>query len=183
MRFFLLLACIVGFSLTPAAALAESIPPVPPSKKARLSDLETRLKQQEQQKEELKEKTKKLEGELDSTKKKLIDISRSIQNNEKAMQSLETRIDDLQKEQAVLQGDLKDGRKSIARLVLALERIRRVPPEALIAKPGAPLETAQSAMLMRDIKQKPCALILKTWSRSLPTCRKNGKKPVQPRKS
>jgi septal ring factor EnvC (AmiA/AmiB activator) len=46
---------------------------------------------------------------------------------------------------------LEKDRKSMADLILALERIRRVPPEAMIAKPGAPYKTAQSALLMGDI--------------------------------
>jgi septal ring factor EnvC (AmiA/AmiB activator) len=38
----------------------------------------------------------------------------------------------------------------LADLILALQRIRRMPPEALMAKPDAPLKTAQSAMLLQS---------------------------------
>jgi septal ring factor EnvC (AmiA/AmiB activator) len=37
---------------------------------------------------------------------------------------------------------------SISSLVLAMERMRRIPPEALMLRPGAPLKTAQTAMLL-----------------------------------
>ena len=92
-----------------------------------------------------------LEEQLDSTKTRLVELAKSIQANENTLQSLEDRITDLESEQSSIQTNLNNDRRSIARLILALERIRRVPPEALIAKPGAPLKTAQSAMLMEDI--------------------------------
>lgn len=125
-------------------------PPLPP-KKETLSTLETKLKAQEKSKKHLEKQVKEIENALGDTKKRLIDTSRSIQKSEAKLQGIEGRIDNLEAEQTALQDKLKQDRQSIARLVLALERIRRVPPEALIAKPSAPLKTAQSAMLMRDI--------------------------------
>jgi septal ring factor EnvC (AmiA/AmiB activator) len=134
-----------GFS-----ANAES-PPVPASKKQTLGSIENNLKAGQAEKKNLEIKVQKIEKELGTTKNRLIDLSSSIQGNEKTLQELEQKIEKLQDEQLALEDSLKNDRQSIARLVLALERLRRVPPEALIIRPEAPYRAAQSAMLMRDI--------------------------------
>lgn len=129
MRSFVIYSFLI-LMLLPAAAYAEV--PVP-------------------QKKDLQQQVQEIEKELGNTKDRLVKLGRTIQNNEKLLGNLEDRIADLEVERLKIQQDLKKDQKSISRLVLALERIKRVPPEALIAKPGAPLKTAQSAMLMGDI--------------------------------
>ena len=148
MRLLLLFVVFISCA-APIAARAEA-PPVPASKKESL-DLDRKLKEQQKKKDELEARVKELEGDLESTRDRTVKIGKSIQNNERILEDLESRIDDLETQEALLEASLHNDRQSIARLVLALERIERVPPEALIARPGAPLKTAQSAMLMRDI--------------------------------
>ncbi|MCB1531294.1 MAG: peptidoglycan DD-metalloendopeptidase family protein [Alphaproteobacteria bacterium] len=132
MRLFLILALFMICAL-PHEAVAET-PPTPESKQ-----------------ESLEHRVKEISGELDKTKDRLVKIGRSIQNNEKTLQELEGRIQELETKRETIHAELQEDQKSISRLVLALQRIKRVPPEALIAKPDAPLKTAQSAMLMSDI--------------------------------
>ena len=80
----------------------------------------------------------------------LVDISNSIQKNESTMESIDEQIEKLQANQTELQSTLEKDRGEMADLLLALQRLRRMPPEALIAKPDAPLKTAQSAMLLEN---------------------------------
>lgn len=115
------------------------------------SEIEKRLKAEKQQQERLAVQMREIESELESTRAKLVETARNVQKAEKSLQKLETRITENEKSQKALQEALEADRGKIAGLILALERIRRVPPEALIARPGAPLQTAQSAMLMGDI--------------------------------
>lgn len=147
MRFLLIVTALIF--VFPQSLHAEA-PPVPPSKKESLN-LQKKLKEQESRKAELEGKVREIEGDLESTKGRMVEIGKSVLKNERTLQNLEKRISDLEQEQSTMEEALHSDRQSIARLVLALERIERVPPEALIARPGAPLKTAQSAMLMRDI--------------------------------
>ena len=142
MRFLIVLLLLMMAS----PVFAESAP-VPP----RRIDLDKQLKQEEEKKQQLEKQVQEIEGDLQSTRDRLVETSNSIQKNERTLQTLEIRINDLEAEKLKLEQILHSDRQSIARLVLALERIERVPPEALIARLGAPLKTAQSAMLMRDI--------------------------------
>ena len=149
-RIFLFMFCLITFYGS-IESLAMDSPPIPPSKKESLDSFQKKLDKQNQAKKSLETQMLSLKGKLNKTKKQLVDIAKSIQNNEKTLQALESRISGLEDEQTNIQNNLVKDRISISRLVLALERLRRVPPEALIVKPNAPLKTAQSAMLMRDI--------------------------------
>ena len=145
MRIFLALAIL--FVAVPS--FAET--PRPPDKKTTLKALEKKIKNTEENKTRLENQIKDIEGALEDTRSKLVKLSKDIQSNEHTLQGLESRIDELEIEEERIKGNLEKDRESISRLILALNRIRRVPPEAIIAKPGAPFETAQSAMLMSDI--------------------------------
>lgn len=112
----------------------------------------------EQQQKQTAERERKLRAELDdiksdlnSRKKSIIAVAQDIKENERDLLNLEQSIDARRQEQLSIEVRLNDDRGTISDLVLALERVRRVPTEALIARPGAPLETAQSAMLLESV--------------------------------
>ena len=116
-----------------------------------VKDIEKQLEQKTKQQDKLARQTKDAEDNLADTKDKLVDVGRSIQKNEKDLAWLEYRIDKLETRQQDIEQNLDKDRESLAELVLAIERIRRMPPEAIFVKPGAPLKTAQTAMLLRDV--------------------------------
>lgn len=146
MQFFLFFAVLLFF----VPVYAQGVP-VPPNKEEALGSIDERLKQYKSEEKKLQENAAKLEEELESTQEQSVEIAKSIQDNETALQRLEEQIVLLEKQQSEMQADLKEDRKAITKLITALERIRRVPPEAMIARPDAPIDTARSAMLMRDI--------------------------------
>lgn len=114
-------------------------------------NLQKKLEQEKQQKSALQRQAGQMESEIKDTRGKLIKAGESIQQNEKELKGLNGRIAELEAKKRTLDVTLQEDRRSMARLTLALERLRRVPPEALIAKPEAPLKAAQSAMLMQQI--------------------------------
>ncbi len=125
--------------------------PIPKNKGKALSSIDKRLEEEQSKKEELSQELVNLEAEIEETRQKLVHVAKSIQKNEKNLGQLEERIKDLEHQKINIEEQLEEDRASIADLILALQRIQRVPPEALFAKPGAPYETAQSAMLLADI--------------------------------
>lgn len=141
----LLTALLFLFTLP---ALAQT-PPVPSQHPVR--EMERRLKDEEKAKADLEKDLKILQSDIESGKKSLVDLAKDIKKNEDELTTLEVRLKGLQAEQDEIQERLGVDRDSMADLILALQRIRRVPPEALLARPGAPLETAQSAMLLQTI--------------------------------
>lgn len=122
--------------------------PIPQSKKQALQEVQKNLAHEKEQQDALKNKMAGAKSELDKTRSQLVSLADDIQDNEQNLQTLEDRIASLSKEEADLTAKMKQDYSSIADLILALERMRRIPPEALIVRPGAPLHTAQSAMLL-----------------------------------
>ena len=141
---FMLLALL--FFASPAFAEDAPMPAEHPA-----AQIEKDKKQTEARKSELEQKSKILEGELGETQKTLVGVAKDIKKNEEELITLEKRILRNKIEQKSIETRLKKDRNSIGDLVLALERLERTPPEAVIARPGAPLETAQSAMLLQSI--------------------------------
>lgn len=141
----------VVFVATSGAGGAQDSAPLPPSGKDRLGSVETILETHKKKEKKLQREVKTIARDLETTKKKLVTLARSIQASEEELALLNTKIKAMEKKQATIQKTLEEDRSSIAKLILALERIRRVPPQALMAKPDAPYKTAQSAMLMSDI--------------------------------
>ncbi|WP_435641707.1 murein hydrolase activator EnvC family protein [Micavibrio aeruginosavorus] len=139
--------------LSVAAPLPARSEPAPmPGRKAEaLDQLNARLKQEEARADAMKEKAQSAEGDLQSTRNEMSKLTAEVQAAESAMTTIETRIKKLQTEKDSLTSRLEKDYGSISELILALQRIRRVPTETLIMRPGAPLETAQSAMLLQGI--------------------------------
>lgn len=147
---FLKLLVVMAALFLPSAVNADRVP-VPANKKHSLGSLENQLIARQKQREELEAQAQALADELENTRNNMVKIGQDIRNNEKNLIETEARIEQLQQNQTALEADLEGERESIASLVSALERVRRVPPEAMIAKPDAPLKTAQSIFLMGEI--------------------------------
>ena len=126
-------------------------PPIPPNKTQAIKSFEKRLKKENKEKQTLEIKVKDIKKSLSKTQNSLIDIASSIQNNEGQIDNFKQRINRLESKKTELGKQLNNDRSSIAKLIIALERIRKTPPEAMIARPDAPFKTAQSSMLMGKI--------------------------------
>ena len=120
-------------------------------KKNELEKLNTKLDKEKQQKDALHQKIHEIDKTLEGTRAKLVSIARSINENNENLDDLNKRIAGLTLKKSALEDKLLADKASISRLIMALERIRRIPPEAMIARPESPYKTAQSALLMADI--------------------------------
>jgi septal ring factor EnvC (AmiA/AmiB activator) len=128
-------------------AFAQEVSPARhPSAQIELEKKETQARQKT-----LQADADKAKSELSDTQSELVNIAKKIKVNEERLSKLDARMKASQKEKEEIETRLKKDRASIGDLVLALERLDRTPPEAILARPGAPLETAQSAMLLQSI--------------------------------
>ena len=139
--------CVI-FLCAALALPAQASAPLPQRK---TENTQARLAAAEENKAALAARLKQAEKEFQATKKELLEIADEARSGEKLVAALESRMTALQAEQEALKAKLESDYGSMAELILALERLRRVPPEALILRPGAPLETAQTALLLRRI--------------------------------
>ncbi len=117
----------------------------------KLKSVEKSLAERKKEEQSLQQSMSKAKGDFRSTQNQLVKLGKSIIANEQKLAELDARIAEMEIQEKDLTAKLESDYGSISDLVLALERIRRIPPEAMIARPGAPLQTAQSAMLMQGI--------------------------------
>ncbi|MCD8526044.1 MAG: peptidoglycan DD-metalloendopeptidase family protein [Alphaproteobacteria bacterium] len=148
----LLIAVISGFFVLAGSCISHAeTPPPRPGSKQDAQAYEAQLKETRAEEEALDEKVRDIEAELKSARDESVSLAKSVQKNEAALGKLEARMAELEKERLDIRKSLEGDQKAMAKLVMALQRLRRVPPEALFAKPGAPLEAAQSALLLGEI--------------------------------
>ena len=121
--------------------------PVP----ARKLDLKGQLAEKQVEKDELERQAASAQKQLQETRVHVIKTAKRVQKNQKSLFDLETTLSDLDSEKKEIEDRLENERTSIAGLVMALQRISRMPPQAMLARPGSHLETAQTAMLIRDV--------------------------------
>jgi len=113
--------------------------------------VEQKRKATEDKKRQLQKDLKSIKNDLEAQRKKSIAIAKDIKRNEQSLSNLERDIAKQQADQKQIEDNLSEDKKSISQLVLALERIRRIPPEAIISRPETPLKTAQGSMLLQSI--------------------------------
>lgn len=138
---------MIAFSMQAHAA----DPPIPARKTETLDTVKQRLNAEENRKDALAKQVKSLEKELDSIRGKMVGVADSVRKNETTLRNTEDQIAQLETEKNEIQKRLEADYGSMANVLLALERLRRVPPEALIVRPNAPLQTAQTAMVMQSV--------------------------------
>lgn len=143
----LILSLLLLLPATPV--LAET--PTPPKKERSLTTLKEKVEAEKARQKELDKQAQAQQKELKDVKNSLVKTANAVQKNEKSLQELEQEIAVLRVKRTKITGDLNKDRKSLSGLIIALERIRRLPPETLIARPGAPRETAQAATALSAI--------------------------------
>ena len=143
----LIIVFALFFINAPAMTFAQDTAPTPQS----IKKVEKKITQTKKEKEKLKKKLKTIESDLSTSRKDIVSLAKDIKKNEQNLIGLELSIREKQKEQKNIENKLLEDKKSISDLILALERIRRIPPEAIFARPETPLKTAQSSMLLQNV--------------------------------
>ncbi|MDD3020807.1 MAG: peptidoglycan DD-metalloendopeptidase family protein [Alphaproteobacteria bacterium] len=150
MRVFSVLLVFLFLSLFSMEGYAGD-PPIPPRKGTSVDTIKNQIETKKQEQKALEKKAQTIEKDVKGLKSDLINIAQKVQNQESDLYELEQRLSQLKKDRSNITNSLAKEKKSIADLVLALERIRRIPPDALVARPDAPLETAQAATVLGAI--------------------------------
>ncbi len=141
------LLALLLLAATPAYASA----PLPPKKDASLDSLKQKVEAEKKRQQELDRQSQDLKRDLGGIKDNLVRTAAKIQRSEAGLQKLESELAALKQKKSDLVSSLQSDRESLASLIVALERIRRLPPETLLARPGAPRDTAQAATALGAI--------------------------------
>jgi len=145
LKSFALLVLLWGVGLPGQLAAAET-----PSG-AKLQEIEKALDQGKKQRDTLKQKALDIERDLARLKGETVKVAAAIQDHEAAVLDLEDRLAELantEKDKLVL---LSKRREQFGQVLMALQRMARHPPEAMIAAPMSPSDTVRGAILLRAV--------------------------------
>jgi len=143
MRFLILLL----FTILSGPVYAQT--PVPSTNP--INKIEQTKEEKKRKETDLKREMAQIKSDLKNKKGDLLNVAKKIKSNEARLINLQRKIDDKKQEQLNIEVNLEKDRAALSNLILAMQRIERIPPEALAVRPGAPLKTAQSAMLLQSI--------------------------------
>ncbi len=117
----------------------------------RLQRIEKEIQSGKEKSDALDAKAKSLDDELSGADRSRVEIAKSIQAIEENIIDLEGDLANLNREEAAKQKTLTEGRGAMSQLLMALERMSRLPPQAVLAYPMPPSDIVRSAVLLRGI--------------------------------
>jgi murein hydrolase activator len=143
----LLPAALLMLAAQPASAQA----PEPPRNPVRaLEGVERDLREGQRRDAELAREAERLAAEMGALRARLIRTAEDAGRLEEELAELEEKLRILAEQETVQLGRLEEERERIAGLLGALQRLSRVPTEALVMRPEAPIDTLRSALLLRS---------------------------------
>ncbi|WP_162937953.1 murein hydrolase activator EnvC [Kiloniella sp. EL199] len=115
----------------------------------KLLTLEEKAVQSKQEAKRLSAQTKKLNAEVSGLRQQLIASAKKVQNYESDLTDIEETLISLEENAEHKKIRLTKNREKLGHTLSALQRIALLPPEALVAAPGSPVDTVRSAMLLK----------------------------------
>ncbi len=135
---------------TPAFSAIEPPPARGNAVNDRLQEIERALAESRKRDVNLQEKAGALAEEVAEMRAELIKAARTAQGHEQALSEIAQTLTALNAEEREKSAALVGKREKLGDLLAALERLARLPPEAMIALPATPTETLRSAILLRN---------------------------------
>lgn len=115
-----------------------------------LTEIERQIEAGRQRDAALARSGEALERELEGLRTRLVQTADEAAKLETELTGLEETLRALEAEESAQAGKLDADRASIAELLGGLQRLSRIPPEAMIARPESPVDTLRSALLLRS---------------------------------
>ena len=137
--------------LATALLIADPAPPAfaQDSESQELKDVERALEQDRSRAAALARQAGVLKQEIRALRAESIVTARQAQAREAKMSDIEALLADLGRQEAAKRSQLRGRRRQLTGTLAALQRIALLPPDALLAAPGSPVDTVRSAMLLR----------------------------------
>lgn len=139
------LALVLSVLLTTTPVFAQDEAP-----NQTLKRVEQEIQADKARQRDLDRQSEAIRKEVAELRHRLIGLAEQARAQEGALGELETTLAGLEGEERAQAAKLDAERQNIARLLAALQRLSRVPPEVVIATPEGPVDTLRSALLLRD---------------------------------
>ncbi|WP_246463384.1 murein hydrolase activator EnvC family protein [Nitrospirillum iridis] len=136
--------------LTPVAQAGQPGAAGKPDPQRQLDKVERDLKADQARKAELDAKNDALERELADLRAKSVAVAEDQRRQDDALRVIEQSLAGLAVDEKDQMARIDSDRAALSELLGALQRLSRLPPEAMVARPEAPGEMVKSALLLRE---------------------------------
>jgi len=117
----------------------------------KLQEVEKALERGRSRAATLEKEASQLEAELQSLQKSMVESASRAQRQEEVVSELEGRLDAYRSEERQKVARLNQRRATVDAVLAALQRVARVPPEALIAMPSSVVDTARTSIVLSAV--------------------------------
>ncbi len=117
----------------------------------RLQEIEKEIRAGKKKSEVLDERAKSLGQAITDVTHARVEMAKSIREIEQRMHDIEDEIAILDTSEQQKRAALVDGRRTYGQLLTALQRMSRLPPEAVIAYPTEPSDIVRAAIVLRGV--------------------------------
>lgn len=117
----------------------------------KLQEVEKALERGRSRTATLEKEASQLEAELQSLQKTMVESANRAQRQEEVVSELEGRLDAYRSEERQKVARLNQRRATVDAVLAALQRVARVPPEALIAMPSSVVDTARTSIVLSAV--------------------------------
>ena len=131
------------------AGVADAKKPAADGPSQRLKELEKALDEGRQKSQALTEKAKEIDGQLARIRRDMVAAAAIIHEQERRVLAAEGELAQLNAQEHGKLVRLQARRGQLAGVLVALQRVARYPPEALMTQPIPPADTVRSAILLR----------------------------------
>jgi len=136
--------------VVPAVAESDKAPDGKDAGK-RLEEVKRALGEGREKARQLKNKAQAIERDLATLRRDMVAAAHIIQEQERRAMGLVKALVELKAEEQAKLARFAARRVQLAGILVALQRVARYPPEALIAQPMPPADTMRSAILLRAV--------------------------------
>lgn len=135
-----------------AAALCLGALPAPAQEAPRqsLKRVEEEIQADRARQRALDRQSQTIRREIEDIRARLVQLADQARTQEEELDRIEASLAGLEEREREQAAELDAGRQQIASLLAALQRLSRVPPEAVIARPEGPVDTLRSALMLRE---------------------------------
>ena len=137
-----------------SAALYLSVPGLAQQKDNALDnqikEVEKAIEAGKKQSQQLKQQVDELKSDISKASRDRIGVATAVQNLEQRLSKLETEIDDLNDAETEKRKLLESRRDQFSGVLMALQKLSRLPPEAVIAYPTGAADLIRTAILLRS---------------------------------
>ncbi len=139
------LALVLGATILSSSLFAQD----PAPEELRLRALEQELKAGEAEKDRLQQRQEIVLRELSTLRSSMVSLAQEVQGQEYALNVLESRLNDLEKEESKLKSTLGLRDEQMQRVAMALQRMALRPTDAVTLSPLKPDDAVRTAILLR----------------------------------